>query len=128
MDIISDYDLALKAKHKGYNNPCIYWTDIESHEIGDSVVYEAPDYTKYPKSIAVPTLYELLDWLRETHNIHIVVYQTNLPLTEPETTEWEWGFDIVKVDDPNTLLKFKMNYLTYEHALRDGLSAALDFI
>lgn len=76
----------------------------------------------------MPTLYELLDWLRETHNIHIVVYQTNLPLTEPETTEWEWGFDIVKVDDPNTLLKFKMNYLTYEYALRDGLSAALDFI
>lgn len=71
---------------------------------------------------------ELQEWLRNEHKIHIVVMQSNLPMTEPQTDEWEWGYNIVMVDNPNECLSVRMGYNTYEDALEAGLYEALNII
>lgn len=82
----------------------------------DRIYYEAPYQA------------ELQEWLRNEHKIHIVVMQSNLPMTEPQTDEWEWGYNIVMVDNPNECLSVRMGYNTYEDALEAGLYEALNII
>lgn len=68
-------------------------------------------------------------WLREVHKLHVYAIQTNLPLTKPQTTEWEWGYIVTKVDDPNTPDKlFDMYYGSYEDAMEAGIRHALESI
>lgn len=73
-------------------------------------------------------LYDVLDFLREEHNIVVTVYQSNLPLTDPPTTTWEWGYDITKIDQPNNVLQTKWNFNTYYDALKHGIEQALGYI
>lgn len=73
-------------------------------------------------------LYDVLDFLREEHNIVITVYQSNLPLTDPPTTIWEWGYQINKIDCPNKILKAKWYFSTYYDALEQGINQALNYI
>lgn len=80
-------------------------------------------------TISVPTQSLLQKWLREVHKIHIVVLQTNLPLTEPETAEWEWGYDIHIINNPNNSIKTRIGtFLTYEDALENALTEALNLL
>lgn len=96
--------LAKLALRKGFDYPTHYyvWTDrdyIQSMcnsnkpcELHSQMLF-TEDIDKKRRvlyTISVPTQSLLQKWLREVHRIHIVVLQTNLPLTEPETVEWEW--------------------------------------
>ena len=73
-------------------------------------------------------LYDVLDFLREEHNIVVTVYQSNLPLTDPPTTTWEWGYAITKIDQPNNVLQTKWYFNTYYDALKHGIEQALSYI
>ena len=76
-----------------------------------------------------PTQAVAARWLREVHNLHVYAIQTNLPLTEPQTTQWEWGYIVTKVDDPNTSDKlFDMNYTSYEDAMEAGIRHAIESV
>ena len=76
-----------------------------------------------------PTQAVAARWLREVHNLHVYAIQTNLPLTKLQTTEWEWGYIVTKVDDPNTPDKlFDMNYTTYEDAMEAGIRHAIESV
>lgn len=76
-------------------------------------------------TISVPTQSLLQKWLREKRHLHITVFQSNLPTTEPQTTRWEWGYDISKIDDPNNSIKISFNFLSFEKALEDALKECL---
>lgn len=73
-------------------------------------------------------LYDVLDFLREEHNIVVTVYQSNLPLTDPPTITWEWSYDITKIDQPNNVLQTKWYFNTYYDALKHGIEQALSYI
>lgn len=73
-------------------------------------------------------LYDVLDFLREEHNIVVTVYQSNLPLTDPPAITWEWGYDITKIDQPNNVLQTKWYFNTYYDALKHGIEQALSYI
>lgn len=73
-------------------------------------------------------LYDVLDFLREECNIVVTVYQSNLPLTDPSTTTWEWGYLITKVDQPNDILQTKWYFNSYNAALKYGIEQALSYV
>ena len=76
-----------------------------------------------------PTQAVAARWLREVYNLHVYAIQTNLPLTEPQTTHWEWGYIVTKVDDPNTPDKlFDINYTAYEDAMEAGIRRAIESV
>ena len=108
-------DKCYTAKGK-YLWPPYYGNSFKNGDDNGDCMYEAPYQA------------ELQEWLRNEHKIHIVVIQTNLPMIEPQTDQWEWGIDVVRVDDPNKSLCLKMGYETYESALEVGLYEALNII
>lgn len=76
-----------------------------------------------------PTQAVAVRWLREKKGLHVYAIQTNLPLTEPQTTEWEWGYVVTKVDDPNGRDNFiDMYYTSYEEAMEAGIRHALELV
>lgn len=115
------YETAKLLKKAGYNSPCKCIYDISPeggykryqniigyYDVEKDDIYQSRAY------ILAPTQAVAARWLREVHNLHVYAIQTNLPLTEPQTTKWEWGYIVTKVDDPNTLDKlFDMCYGSY---------------
>lgn len=90
---------------------------------------EATTITEGNGVLPRPTQAVAARWLREKMGLHVYAIQTNLPLTEPQTTEWEWGYIVTKVDDPNTPDElFDMNYGSYEDAMEAGIKCALNQI
>lgn len=68
-------------------------------------------------------------WLREVHNLHVYAIQANLPLTEPQTDKWEWGYVIDKVNDPNSnVANCEMYFDSYEAAFEAGIVKCLELI
>lgn len=80
------------------------------------------------KACSRPTQALAARWIREVHNLHIYAIQTNLSLTETQTDKWEWGYIIVRVDDPNGGTVCDINYPDYETALEEGLQRGLELI
>ena len=118
------YDTAELLKKAGFleqTDTCYFGT---TNRIGGAITI-TEDNGVLPR----PTQAVAARWLREVHNLHVYAIQTNLPLTEPQTTEWEWGYIVTKVDDPNTRnALFDMNYTTYEEAMEAGIRHALESI
>lgn len=82
-----------------------------------------------PGYISRPTLALAERWLREVHGLHVYAFQTNLPLTEPQTDKWEWGYVIDKVNDPNSnVANCEMYFDSYEAAFEAGLREAIKLI
>lgn len=77
-----------------------------------------------------PTQQFAARWLREVQGLHVYALQTNLPLTEPQTTKWEWGYVINKTDNPNLEIchGYCDGFQSYEKALEVGLQKALKLI
>ena len=135
--------VGITTKEKGFNEKCEYhyqyFIDDDRYEL---MQYEdngsAHCFNElHLNSIATirgnlecsaPYQYQLMDWLREKHNIHISILQTNLPLTDPQTDEWEWGYFIYEINDPTNLLKSNCDFETYEECLETALQETLKLI
>jgi hypothetical protein len=79
------YELALLAKEKGFNEPCIYQYYKQNEELLPIV-----KTTQYPTirnnseisiesgedCIAAPIYQQLIDWFREEHDIHFEIFPT----------------------------------------------------
>lgn len=120
-----EYETAKLLKMAGFNELCryaYYTTGLVSamHERNCKL---SPGYVSRPtQSVAAR-------WLREKKGLHVYAIQTNLPLTEPQTTEWEWGYVVTKVDDPNGRDNFiDMYYTSYEEAMEAGIRHALELV
>ena len=119
------FDTAKLLKEAGFDAPCY----VQYSDRG--VQWDA----SYPENFnaddwgySCPTQALAARWLREVHGIHVYAIQTNLPYTEPQTTKWEWGYVIDKVDDPNGESIFDMNFTSYEKALEAGLREAIKLV
>ena len=118
------YDTAELLKKAGFleqTDTCYFGT---TNRIGGSTTI-TEDNGVLPR----PTQAVAARWLREVHNLHVYAIQTNLPLTEPQTTHWEWGYIVTKVDDPTTPDKFfDINYTAYEDAMEAGIRRAIESV
>lgn len=120
------FDTARILKEAGFDVPCY----VQYSERG--VQWN----TSYPENFnaddggySCPTQALAARWLREVHNLHVYAIQTNLPYTETQTTKWEWGYVIDKVDDPNSdETTCDMYFGSYEAAFEAGIAKCLEQI
>ena len=80
-DDFTPFELAVKLKEKGFNEPCYgyYHRDggDDSFELcgnGDCDFLNS----KNKHRIAAPTISQVLKWLRNTHNLHVETYPCGL--------------------------------------------------
>lgn len=120
------FGTAKLLKKAGFCIPCLFlytksgtvWRCGEPQDCNDTDSL----YSRPTQAVAVR-------WLREKKGLHVYAIQTNLPLTEPQTTEWEWGYVVTKVDDPNGRDNFiDMYYTSYEEAMEAGIRHALELV
>lgn len=131
-DQLITFETAKLAKEKGFNEYCYnYWIDentqTNEHYIGKLV--------KEFKPIPAPTQSLLQKWLREKHNIDVVIsperYYTGVNYLV-QAQKWDLNAD------PEVKLNFVIKgscwyndnheYPTYEEALEKGLQEALKLI
>lgn len=106
--------------YKHYTKTGAIWTSAMPEKHNDKM-----DYMCFP----CPTQALAARWLREVHGIHVYAIQTNLPYTEPQTTKWEWGYVIDKIDDPNSnIATCEMYFGSYEDAFEAGLQEAIKLL
>ena len=115
------------AKKKGYDPPInssdLYW-DISGIHIHPDKFYVSSELAQV---IFAPTQAQLQTWVREKHNIHIIIkYFNNSSLTS------RWGWMLIKLDGSDikeTGIKEFKDYIffdSYEDALEEGLRQALN--
>lgn len=128
-EIYVSFDTAKMLKEAGFDVPCNSYYELENGEVVRKDSIGSSDYNAYEATVCSrPTQALAARWLREVHGIHVYSIQTNLPYTEPQTTKWEWGYVIDKVDDPNGESIFDMNFTSYEKALEAGLREAIKLV
>ena len=120
------FDTARILKEAGFDVPCY----VQYSERGVQWNASCPEnFNANDWGCSCPTQALAARWLREVHKIHVYAIQTNLPYTEPQTTKWEWGYVIDKVDDPNSdETTCDMYFDSYEAAFEAGLKRGLKLI
>ncbi len=128
------YDLALKLKACGFDEPCYFYYTREyapGDHVWSTTSEEAPiDYNKSVYAgCSMPTLAQAQKWLREKKGIDVLVWNCACG----------YGWEISKADTQSrgtTLMVYDDNgedmdsgmWLTYENALSAGISVALELI
>ena len=119
-------ETARLLKEAGFDVPCT------SQYTENEFAWENLRKTDFNKSgyvLSRPTQALAARWLREMHNLHVYAIQTNLPYAELQTTKWEWGYVIDKIDDPNSnVATCEMYFDSYEAAFEAGLKRGLELI
>ena len=119
------FDTAKMLKKARFDAPCY----VQYSDRGVQWDASYPDnFNADDFGYSCPTQALAARWLREVHNLHVYAIQTNLPLTEPQTTKWEWGYVIDKVDNPNGESICDMNFTSYEEAMEAGIRRAIESV
>lgn len=76
--IFLPYTIALLAKQKGFDEPCLAYyccSDVLHYDLGNQADEEDLHLNSRLSSIsqAAPTYQQLVDWLREKHNTYITI-------------------------------------------------------
>ena len=110
-ELFVSYDIALKLKELNFKEKCIMWFD-------HGVLYHlhSSDYTLFILkennnfNLVAPLYQQVIDWLRNEHNIILYVYIPN-----------ETGYFAHSLEN-------KAKYDTYYEALNNGIWESLDLI
>ena len=115
------YELALKLKRAGFDEPCIaQWAcepDGKPFLMG-STAFVFSNAELKGRDVTAPLLYHAQKWLREKKKLHILV---------DSDLYGKWYYKVFPIgecciDEGNS------NYVTYEQALSAGVSSALDLL
>jgi hypothetical protein len=68
---------------------------------------------------------DVLDFLRERHNITITIYQDNQLVNE---TTYKNNCSIIKINYLNGIYQIKRHFNSYNEALKYGIEQALNYI
>lgn len=129
------YELAVKLKAAGFDEPCIaQWTcepDGKPILVG-STAFVFDNAQLKGRDVTAPLLYQAQKWLREKWDWHIDVSPTadcSLDADGQVCEEWNyWAFDIMHVISTRRIVESTDQYGSYEEALSAGISAALELI
>ena len=89
--IFVPYAIALLAKQKGFDEPCIakIFSEADSPEIGQIFTNaEIEKLSSNPNFVAAPTYQQLVDWLRVKHNTIVIVHPHFTHFIGTSSTEW----------------------------------------
>lgn len=86
------YELALKAKEHGFNEPCfgVYYANTRDFPIKLEIGSNKEQNSKFINAKAerlcvAPIHQQITDWLRETYNIHVLALPTDF-INDPAKT------------------------------------------
>ena len=118
------YELSKALKAAGFDEPCYFYYTREyapEDHVWSTTSEEAPiDYNKSVYAgCSMPTLAQAQKWLREKH--HISVRVSYLAYHKAWFADW-LNLDSGEFDDTDA------TFATYEEALADGISVALELI
>lgn len=68
---------------------------------------------------------DVLDFLREKHNIVITIYQNNQQVNEDT---YKNDYSIIKINYPNGIYQVKQQFNSYNEALKYSIERALSYI
>ena len=85
---------------------------------------EEKKYSQKKKELFPPTQSLLQKWLREKHNIHIIIK----PFYDSKTKKISWAADIIQIGIQIVKTKRLIIQFTYEEALEIALQEALKLI
>lgn len=113
------YELALKLKEKGFNEPCLtyYYPDKELSDVFRGGVLNSKCADVH---VAAPTHQQAVDWFREKHGLHIEVW-----FDSTQTDGFPYTYQIYKGSEEfnkGTFLE------TYYDALNEAIEHALELI
>lgn len=116
------YELAKKLKECGFDEPCIaQWAcgpDGKPMLVG-STAFVFSNAELKGRDVTAPLLFHAQKWLREKH--HISVRASYIAYHKVWFTDW-LNLDSGEFDDTDA------TFATYEKALADGISVALELI
>ena len=117
-----DFKTALALKKCGFDEPCIaQWScepDGKPMLVG-STAFVFSNAELKGRDVTAPHIYHAQKWLREKH--HISVRVSCLPYHKVWFADW-LNLDSEEFDDTDA------TFATYEEALADGISVALELI
>lgn len=104
-DTLVSFDTSKLLKEKGFNIKCHYARFIsDSIPVNNETTH---NWNLYPEGYSIPTQSLAQKWLREVHNIDVLIY---------------------KVEKKYTTEYCSKHYNTYEQALEEALQEALKLI
>lgn len=122
-------ELARKLKITGFNEPCNRYiktrnvfrnkhTIMERYEFKECIHPSNYNSPIHDSECSIPTVSLVLKWIR-SKGFHVIA--------EPKSKGW--AFTIYSIDDPVKILSSSYKiYNSYEDAIEDGISKALDYI
>ena len=115
------FELAVKLNEKGFNEPCYGYYHCnggnDSFELcgnGDRDFLNSKNQYR----VAAPTISQVLKWLREEKDIHIVI----------DIWGRTWGYDVLDLPSGNSLHwdAYNENINSYEQAVLAGIEYVID--
>lgn len=131
------YELALKLKECGFDEPCDSYYDkacASDDEYWYTKREEAYNWNGLDSDcqISAPSLYAAQKWLREKWGIHVdaCIYSDYSTDADGKVCDrWDfWGFDLYAVVGGEKMIDDDGEYDSYECALSAGISAVLELI
>lgn len=129
-----NFELAKKLKERGFNEECFGWyypSEVCGFDYKTTIVFNSSEYrgSNYKdmlvshndeKHIDVPTIYQVLKWLREEKKIYLEIVIV---------VDTEYMCDIYKINPrPIECLGSTEYFKTYEQAALAGIEYVLDNI
>ena len=116
------YELAVKLKVAGFNEPCIAQWSVEPD--GKPILVSSTDFVfsnaeLKGRDVTAPLLFHAQKWLREKHHISIRV--SYISYHKVWFADW-LNLDSGEFDDTDA------TFDSYEEALADGIAVALELI
>lgn len=114
MEDFVTYEIAVKLKEKGFNEPCYGYYHLNG---GD----DSFDFLNSLNSfrIAAPTISQVLKWLREKKKLHVSIMTFMFRAG--------WCYEVVRLgENPKLVAAHRNSYNTYEKAAIAGIEYVLN--
>ncbi len=89
--LLVPYTIALAAKKKGFDEPCLYYYDSFKDVCSSSSGWT--NYNKSPLLVSRPFHQQLIDWFREKHNLEIKPYKFYFNDSSQDTHTYEINYN-----------------------------------
>lgn len=120
-ELFVSYDIALKVKEKGFNEPCLYYFD-EMKDLGStSAAWTC--WNTSTKLVSMPLHQQVIDWLRIEHCIHICPKHHITSQTYGYVITGKYTNDIME-----RLVDCTFNKYEYYEMLEKSIETALNLI
>jgi len=116
------YEIAIKLKEKGFDEPCLAW----STEYGEYILVETKEGedSNTFRGISIPLWQQVIDWFRVKYNLDVQAFSA---LTHNDKKPVEWIGWITKIPEIN-LEANELKADTFEEAREQIILQALTLI